>query len=181
MTTTSTTPKAHTFAFNVTFTRPDENDAIEYTVGYNIYGDGIDTEVKAEARLREAHFAHLTVIKVELFAIMTEDGDILYSASGFQDSLGSLAKAEPKILRDIAKYLTPEAIAACRAMPSPTYAGMTPARAADQLQAVRDEALRLLEKVDEAEAAGQGFPDDDTDDVCEHGYAQGCRACNPDA
>lgn len=65
-----------TFAFNFTFTRPDENDAIVYEVGYNCYGTSIDTVEAAEEQLRRRN-AHLTIIDVKLFAVMNEDGDVI--------------------------------------------------------------------------------------------------------
>lgn len=61
------------YAFNITFTRPDENDANVYKIGYNSYGTGIDTVEAAEKNARES-FAHLTIISVELFAVTDEDG-----------------------------------------------------------------------------------------------------------
>ena len=52
------------FAFNVTFTRPNENDEHVYTVGYNVYS--CETVEEAERELREEHFDHLTVRAVVL-------------------------------------------------------------------------------------------------------------------
>jgi hypothetical protein len=62
-----------TFAFNITFTRPDENDAITYVVGHNVTAD---TREEADIKVRVAN-DHLTVSKVELFAVMDEDGNVL--------------------------------------------------------------------------------------------------------
>lgn len=62
-----------TFAFNLTFTRPDEDNANVYKSGHNV---NANTRDEAERELRERH-AHLTVSKVELFAVMDEDGNIV--------------------------------------------------------------------------------------------------------
>lgn len=56
------------YRFNVTFTRPDENDANIYTVGYNTYGSTVTDLASAERWTREA-FAHLTILSIELIAI----------------------------------------------------------------------------------------------------------------
>lgn len=64
-----------TYAFNITFTRPDENDATVYTVGYNAYGRDIDSVEKAEAQVRR-HNDHLTILNVKHVATLGEDGEI---------------------------------------------------------------------------------------------------------
>lgn len=61
------------YAFNVTFTRPDEQDARAYTVGHNV---SADTRKEAE-QLLALRNAHLTVQNVELFAVMLENGDVV--------------------------------------------------------------------------------------------------------
>ena len=64
------------FLFNFTFTRPDENDATEYAVGMHV---NAATYEDAEQSLRRRN-AHLTIRKVTLFAVFTEDGDRIYPA-----------------------------------------------------------------------------------------------------
>ncbi len=69
-----------TFAYNLTFTRPDEQDATEYRVGMNV-----EATIEPEARaILLARLAHLTVRDVELFAVLTEDGDVVYRAGEVQ-------------------------------------------------------------------------------------------------
>ena len=65
-----------TFNFTLTFTRPDEQDANVYTVGYNAYGTRVETVADAEAQVRR-HNAHLTLKSVVLTAVMDEDGNII--------------------------------------------------------------------------------------------------------
>ena len=69
------------YLFNVTFTRADEGHAHVYEVGTHQPGASVE---EAERRLRAA-FAHLAVAQVILFAVETEDGDVIpadaYAAS----------------------------------------------------------------------------------------------------
>lgn len=53
------------YLLNLTFTRPDEDNAIEYTVGWTVTADSYH---EAYQRLRRT-FAHLTIVTVELHAV----------------------------------------------------------------------------------------------------------------
>jgi rubrerythrin len=64
-----------TYAFNVTFTRSDENNATVYSIGYNIEAT---TQAEAEKKVRARH-DHLTVTAVALYAILTDEGDVVYA------------------------------------------------------------------------------------------------------
>lgn len=64
----------NTFAFNMTFTRPDENNANEYTVGFNVEAE---TLAEAQEKVGDRN-DHLTIMSIWLFAIMNEDGDVLW-------------------------------------------------------------------------------------------------------
>jgi hypothetical protein len=68
-------PAALSFNFNFSFTRPDENDATVYTVGYVV--EAADRET-AERSLRRQN-AHLTIRDVRHVATLTEDGDIVWA------------------------------------------------------------------------------------------------------
>jgi hypothetical protein len=61
------------FLFNFTFTRPDENNANVYHVGMNIQADDRATAEQALRRRND----HLTILDVQLFAVMNDDGDIV--------------------------------------------------------------------------------------------------------
>ena len=59
-----------TYAFNMTFTRDDEQHAHTYTVGFNVKAGDRTT---AEHKLREFN-DHLTITNVVLYAIMNDEG-----------------------------------------------------------------------------------------------------------
>jgi hypothetical protein len=62
-----------TFAFNMTFTRDDENNAHVYTVGFNVQSDNL---IDAKTQLRRRN-AHLNIKRIALFAVMDEDGKVI--------------------------------------------------------------------------------------------------------
>lgn len=70
----------NTYAFNVTFTRADEDHGNTYTVGYRAHGSEVVDAASAEAHVRR-RLSHLTIIAVELYAIMTAEGEVLYSTA----------------------------------------------------------------------------------------------------
>lgn len=66
------------YLFNMTFTRPDENDATVYHCGSHVtapsHGD-------AEGQLRERH-DHLTIRTVSVFAIYDDCGEtVIYNSA----------------------------------------------------------------------------------------------------
>jgi hypothetical protein len=66
-----------TYGFNIRFTRPDENNANVYEIGYNAYGrDVVDSDTAAD-QVRERN-AHVTLLDVELVVIFDEDGNVIW-------------------------------------------------------------------------------------------------------
>lgn len=71
MVTFNYTPKAEPiepikeYAFNFSFTRPDEDNASVYEVGFNVRAR---TQPEAEAKLRRMN-DHLTILSVSLFTV----------------------------------------------------------------------------------------------------------------
>jgi hypothetical protein len=70
-----------TYNLNMTFTRPDENDAHVYECGYCAYGPDVVDWASAEAMVRRRS-SHLTIIKITPFAIVDEDGNRVVEANG---------------------------------------------------------------------------------------------------
>jgi len=62
-----------TYAFNLTFTRPDEGDANVYRCGINVLAKD---RAEADLKVRERN-DHLTLVRVSLFAVMDDDGEIV--------------------------------------------------------------------------------------------------------
>lgn len=61
-----------TWLFNVTFTRPDEDNANVYVVGHNAYGRTVIDLASAEAQTRES-FSHLTILEIEFFSTVVKE------------------------------------------------------------------------------------------------------------
>lgn len=101
-----------TYAYNIRFTREDENNAIEHEVGYNSYGSHISSAAEAEAQVRAAH-SHLNIISMKLVAVMV-DGVVIQEGTKvrFEAPLsnGGQAKWKATVLRfdgDVALVLHP--------------------------------------------------------------------------
>lgn len=78
-----------TYNFNLTFTRPDEQDAHVYRCGI-----AIDARDRAEAeRKLQARNAHLTVTEVTLFAVVNDEGDVLEDYRQAATAATDLARA----------------------------------------------------------------------------------------
>src|SRR6187399_792958 len=78
-----------TFNFNLTFTRPDEQDAHVYRCGV-----AIDARDRAEAdRKLQARHAHLTLTEVTLFAVVNNEGDVLEDYRQAATAATDLARA----------------------------------------------------------------------------------------
>jgi len=65
-----------TYGYNVTFTRPDENNAYTYTIGFNVLAYG---ETQALDKLYAA-FPHLRMTEIILAWVMDEDGNYCWKA-----------------------------------------------------------------------------------------------------
>ena len=68
-----------TYAFNVTFTRPDENNLNVYTVGYNVV---LATNRHDAFKWLLLAFDHVNVTNVFLFAILDEEGNRIDTQRG---------------------------------------------------------------------------------------------------
>lgn len=140
------------FNFNVSFSRADENHATTYRSGECITAESLE---RAWLKLgyRQHERADLRYTAVELHAILDEDGVVQFYRMLTEAEVAAVLALRAASAGDAALVADCEAALAGDAQAK--------GRVSWELQFAAIEA--------DAKAA-----------VCEHGYAQGCRACDPD-